>query len=300
MVMDPVKAMYLATQAKQEAKLLNHKMPVQRFRASEVGTCKRAIWYRLKGYIPTAFSARGLDFSEDGDMHHDAVRFKLKEAGVKFDSLRFNKDGTVDELADGVFTVKHTAPDGEKFELTFSWRADGEIRIGTTWHVLEIKSIGSGDRRIYQQAWHSGSPDVVLGKMMESSKGMGYIMQCHVVMEGFKRNLNKVRKKAYLLFKDRDYCAIGLHTWGRDEQIVGGPTIQYTKSMWTQICNRMATVQRGLNSNVPPQPEFLPSSKECKNNCNFLHLCHGADKRAKIDLPPCHPTLGDILHVKDL
>lgn len=300
MVMDPVKRMYLTLQAEQEAKLLEYKMPKQRIRASETGTCKRATVYRLMGYIPKVFGARGVDFSEDGDIHHDAVRFKLKNAGNKLDFLRFNEDRTVTELAEGVFTVKHKCPDGEVVDISYSWRADGAIRIGNTWHVLEIKSIGSGDRRIYQQAWASGSPDAVLGKMMESSKGMGYVMQCHAVMEGFKRNLKKSMKKAYLLIKDRDYCAIGLHSFNRPEQIVGGPTVQYRKAMWTQVLNRGATIMRCLKSGELPMAEFLPSSKECTSMCNYYHLCHGAAKRAKLDLPPEHPTLGDKLHVDDL
>lgn len=288
--MDPTKKAYLAKQKSQEALLLRTKMPPLRFRASELGKCKREIAYRLSGFIPRAFGARGCDYSRIGDLLHDATRIWMKNNGMKLGGLEFRRDGTVKELE--AYKVTVNTPDGP---VVIAMRLDGRIKLGRKWHLLELKSLGWGKLKGMREIWErtGGNMASVAGWIREHRRDI--LFQCHACM--FGANL----KSTYMMPVDRSECAVGLHSYKDAENITGGIILDWDQGIWKQVIARCRTVVRHVKAGTLPDPEFLSSSKECKN-CSYTHLCHGATKREKMGMKPyqVHPSLGKKIHVKDL
>lgn len=271
-------------------KLLSYELPRPNFRASELNNCKRRMYYRLMGYVPTARTARGDDYGDDGDMHHDQMRKFMKKYGVKLSGLKFNKDGTVDETVSKVLKVKH---DGIEFSI--GMRLDGFIHLNNRKHLLEGKSMGFWKLKPIRETWERTECDAnVLQYIEENRKDIMY--QTHACMAATKV------KSTYLLIKDRSDSAVGLHSYKNPDAIHGGCIIPFKQPVWNQLVRRLTAVQKAINDKVPPRPEYLPSTNECKLYCPFLHLCHGADKRKKQGKTPyiMHPQLGQRIHVEDL
>jgi len=283
---DPIQQIYAKRELELRKKLKKYKAPPPyQFHASGLAKCKTALYYWSAGYIPAMEDPKSTGYSDDGDMHHDQVRNKLKEAGIKVSGVSFNRDGTVKENTSKVMRVKY-----KDVEFTVSMRLDGFIRVSLKKHVLEIKSIGFWKNKPLAELWEkTGSEAALLAYIQE--KRPDIMFQTHACMLGTKV------PRTYLLFKDRDGCAIGLH---REGGIIGGPIIHFDPAVWEQACQRIATVVRHLRLQSPPPPEFIPSSYECKL-CKFRHLCHDADRRRKNDIKPAlwHPQLGGKLHVGD-
>lgn len=286
---DPIRDAYRSQTETNLERLKHTKMPPQRFIASEIGYCRRRIWYRHMGYIPSVFTARGSDYGRDGDAHHDLVRtFMADVGGAVIGAVKRNKAGL---LAEETFAqdvqVKHKG-----HMLTLHVRIDGTIKLGRSEAVLEIKSIGNKDYWAYNNVWtQTLSADDVANHMAEHN--MNFIYQAHVGMFATKL------KQAAIVLKGRDCCATGLHSQRDPDQILGYVPIKWSPAIWTQVLNRCAIVQKAKDDKKPPRAEFLQSSKEC-GYCPFFHLCHGAVKAQKRGEPVQHPQLGDKLHVKDL
>lgn len=286
---DPIRDAYRSQTEMNLEQLRRSKMPPARFSASEIGYCKRRVWYRHMGYLPAVFSARGSDYGRDGDAHHDLVRnFIVDVGGGKIEQVKRDKEGklSIETFAKDV-RVKH-----KDENLTFHARVDGIIKLGRSKAVLEIKSIGNRDYWAYNNVW-SDSLDVdkVIAHMHENN--MNFVYQAHVGMFAAKL------KKAALVLKSRDACVTGLHSQRDPEQILGYVPIDWSDAIWTMILNRATIVQKAMKKKEPPRAEFLQSSKEC-GYCPFFHLCHGAIKAKKKGQKVQHPQLGDVMHVRDL
>lgn len=286
---DPIRDGYVAQYAQNLEQLKNSELPRNRFIASELGYCKRRIWYRHMGYLPAVFSARGSDYARDGNAHHDLVRtFMADMGGAK---LRHVTRDEMNQLSIETFkedvAVKHKG-------LTFKIhaRVDGAVKLGRSWAVLEIKSIGNRDYWKYNNIWtETLDPDAVLAQVREDHPG--YIYQCLAGMRatGYKQ--------AAIVLKGRDCAAMGLHSQRDPDQILGILPFKWCSATWTTVLNRCATVERAKRDGNPPRAEYLQSSKEC-SYCPFFHLCHGAAKARKRGQKIQHPQLGEVLHVKDL
>lgn len=288
---DPIRAAYVAQEEQNLAQLLRTRIPPQRFTASELGHCKRRIWYRHAGYIPSIFTARGSDYGRDGNMHHDLVRtFMVDMGGAHLEEVSRGPSGLLDtECFAKDVTVQHKG-----LSLTFHARVDGVIKLGRSKLVLEIKSVSNKDYYEYNNTWtRTVDPDAMLSLLYE--RNIDYVYQTHVGMFATKL------KQAYVVLKGRDNACTGFHSQRDPALILGGITVPWKKETWTVILNRAALVQKALNEGSPPRPEFLKSSKQCKY-CSFLHLCHDAEKRRKRGVTPfeVHPQLGPVIHVKDL
>ena len=109
--------------------------------------------------------------------------------------------------------------------------------------------------------------------------------------------------QAYVLFKDRSGCAVGLHSKKDSQQIIGGPVIQFDKHVWDTIVRKLGGIMRALKTSTPPFPAHSAPSQtsECQYYCDYKHLCFEADKRKKTGKGgPVHPQLGVKLHVNEL
>lgn len=283
---DPVAQLYLRRQRDMLKELKKYKAPSpRRFHASALGNCKTQLYYRLAGYIPALEPVKSTGYSYDGDMHHDQVRRMLREAGFKIGGVSFQSDGTVKEDQSYVLPVNYR---GVKFDV--SMRLDGFINISGKKHVLEIKSIGFWKYKPLATLWDkTRSTAALLAYIQENRRDFMY--QTHACMLAAKTG------SAYLVFKDRDSCTIGLHAGG---DVVGGPVIKFNPDIWEEACQRISTVVTHLELGSPPVPEFIASSFECQL-CRYRHLCHDADKRRATGQMPAtiHPQLGTRLHVKD-
>lgn len=294
--MDPIRKAYGLLMQAMIRKLSKTKMPPRRIRASELGACKRKVYYRLAGFIPALkdkpwTAARLADYGRDGDLHHDSVRNMLREGGAKIGGIEFG-DGTTSqaETLSYKLNVEHNH---ESFVIAM--RLDGTIRIGNMIHLLEIKSLGYWKFKKMLDMWCANSSDAALAGFLQAER-KDIIFQIHACMVAAKM------KRTYLVFKDRSECAVGFHHNVDPDMIIGGPIIPFKPAIWTQVKNRCATVARALRTDVPPAPEFTSGTKECSQQCPYLHLCHGADKRRAAKQHPAmmHPQLGTKLHVEDL
>jgi len=285
--MDPVKKIYLQGQRAAILKLSKTRMPPQNIRASELANCKRRTYYRLMGFIPAVSdsgisAARLNDFGRVGDVLHDDVRLWLRDGGAKISGVKFNKDGTQDETE---FFKKTINWNDEEFNV--SGRADGIIKIGNTKHVLEIKTLKAKKYNMLANVWRKTNSDVaVAAKMLEDFKSFPF--QVHACMVGLDI------KRAYVLPVDRDLCAIGLHSYGDIESILGGVTFQFTPALWKQVLGRCATIRKAVRTRTAPRPEFTMSSYDC-GICPYQHLCHRVSANG-----PLHPQLGRKINVEDL
>ena len=288
---DPIRDGYVAQAAKNRTQLLRTKVPPQRYIASELGYCKRRIWYRHMGYIPTMFSARGSDYGRDGNAHHDLVRtFMADMGGAEIALVERDKMGmlSIETFQEDV-EVTHKG-----LHLVLHARVDGGFKVGRSKVMLEIKSIGNKAYYGYNNIWTSTlDPVEVYNHMLEEDRS--FVYQCHLGMFATKTKL------AALVLKGRDGSVMGLHSQRDPEQILGYVPIPWSDAIWTTILNRCATIEQAKRDRKPPRAEFLKSSKDC-GYCPFLHLCHGADKRRKQKLVPAelHPQLGEVIHATQL
>lgn len=288
---DPIRDAYTAQDAKNLEQLMRTKVPPQRFTASELGYCKRRIWYRHMGYIPQVFSARGSDYGRDGNAHHDLVRtFMADMGGADIALVERDKMGMLSiETFQQDVEVTHKG-----LKLTLHARVDGGIKLSRTKAVIEIKSIGNRAYYAYNNIWSSTlDPIAVYNHMLEVDRG--FIYQSHLGMFATKTKL------AMLILKGRDSSATGLHSQRDPAQILGYVPIKWSDAIWTTVLNRCATIEQAKQDAKPPRAEFLKSSKDC-GYCPFLHMCHGADKREKQGLKPyaVHPQLGKVTHASQL
>lgn len=285
---DPVAKIYAQRQKNIMKSLRHYTAPKRKhFRASGLSTCKTALYFQQAGYIPAAEDVSMSGYGPDGDMHHDQVRRDLVEAGVKVSGVRFDANGRVTETESHVIDVTYR---DQKF--TISMRLDGFIHISQRKHVLEIKSLGFWKYKPIAEVWEkSKSEAAVLGWIIANRKD--FLYQTHACMLGAKTY------RAYLLFKDRDSCKMGLHAGDTTNHIIGGPIVMFDPGVWDSVCARLATVCQALDTGTPPPPEFIPSSREC-GYCKYKHLCHGAANRERQGLTPAqfHPQLGTTLKVR--
>lgn len=288
---DPIRDAYVTQHAKNIERLRRTKVPPQRFTASELGYCKRRIYYRHMGYIPSVFTARGSDYSRDGDAHHDLVRtFMADMGGAVIEHVERNREGLLAiETFQKDVKVKHKG-----VTLTMHARVDGGLKLGRSKATLEIKSIGNRDYYAYNNIW-SQSLDVerVVAHMQENNRG--FVYQAHLGMFAMGTKL------AAVVLKGRDCCATGLHSQRDTDQILGYVPLKWSPATWTTVLNRCVAVEQAKQDQTPPRAEFLKSSKEC-GYCPFFHLCHGAEKRKKQGLTPheLHPQLGEVIHARQL
>jgi len=289
MVADPIQRIYERRRLENIKALSSYKAPRPNFRASEVRTCVRQVYFRLAGYIPKASDPRLDDYGVDGDYNHDMVRDFLVRYGVKIMGVRFEKDGTQTETMNKVVEYVFN---GIKFKVAA--RLDGVIRIGGVKHILEIKSKGFWKLKPFLEAFSGGGGEIAVRGALQR-EAPEHQAQLNLCMDMFGIH------QGYLVFKDRSECAIGLHERNHADRVLGGVVYDFDAKLHTTTLRRFSNIQRALELTAAPEPEYLDGSKPC-TLCDFYHMCHGADRRRAQGKEPhaWHPQLGDVLHVEEL
>lgn len=279
--MDPIARMYKQRDERGLEAIRHHKKPPQRFRASELGDCKRKVWYRMSGYAPTPDTGFKMDWSIDGDVHHDIIRQCMLAEGLELAGITQNEDGTTDE---DMFITHDFMHEGRT--LTVSTRQDGWIKHDDYgWMVLEIKSVSHWKYKYMNDAFQQGGHDKLLEYLIE--KYPNYIYQVHAGMAianarkddllPFDSDEKHTLDHAYLLIKDRSNCHIGFHG---EQDVIGGVIVPFDQETWDKVLRRMYITKGKVLDGTPPRPEYTSSSREC-SYCQYRYACHDAIKRRK-------------------
>ena len=288
---DPIAQMYQLRDEEGRERARQHRAPARRFRASELADCKRRMYYRQSGYVPAPNTGFQMDWSIDGDVHHDIVRQVLLNAGVRIAGITQNEDGTTDE--DQFVSYDF---DVHGLTLPVSTRQDGWIyHDDYGWMLMEIKSVGHWKYHYQMKAYEEGFEDAegvrhpagdgaLLAYLYEKSPS--YIYQVHAGMaiakargEGrlpFDASEPYTLDHAYLVIKDRSNCHIGYHS---DTQgLLGGLVVPFCEDTWQKVLQRLYVTKQGLSKGVPPMPGYTAGSYQCKI-CPYKYACHDAIKR---------------------
>jgi CRISPR/Cas system-associated exonuclease Cas4 (RecB family) len=285
--MDPIVRIYKQRDEEGRERARNYRIPAQRFRASELADCKRKMWYRKMGYVPKPDTGFAMDWSIDGDLHHDVIRQVMLDAGIELAGITRNEDGTTEE---DMFT-KHTfLHDGQ--EIVVSTRQDGWIKHDDYgWMLMEIKTVSHWKYKYMHEAYLKGGHDGVLEYLQE--KYRNYIYQMHAGLaiakaQGpkalpFDPSEKHTLDHAYLVIKDRSNCHMGFHD--EERGVLGGVIMPYSDDTWNIVLNRCAQVSRKRDENVPPRPDYTSSAAPCQY-CDYRYACHDAEKRRRKGLRP--------------
>lgn len=290
---DPIVRMYEQRDEKGREQRRNHRPPPRRFRASELADCKRRIYYRHAGYVPAPDTGFQMDWSIDGDVHHDIVRQLMLSEGIRLAGITQNEDGTTDEDQ----FVSHDF-ELHGMRLPVSTRQDGWIyHEEHGWMLMEIKSVGHWKYHYQLKAYEDGytdangndhppGHDALLAYLYDKSPA--YIYQVHAGMAiAMARGIDELPfdtsekytlDKAYLVVKDRSNCHIGYHS--QSMGLLGGIIVPFRHHTWNKVLRRAYVTKKALSEGEPPRPGYTPGAYECKI-CPYRYACHDAIKRKK-------------------
>jgi len=248
-----------------------------RFRPSEIGGCAREIYYRLAGNKPNDFSPETRLLFADGDLHHDAVRRLMLEAGVELSDLIFTET-TITETGSARRTIDVEFAD-KVYPVLLSGRTDGSIKFGDTIVLLELKSIGKNKYDNFQRVFAKGGPNALLKILRADTKDKDSKRQAKHANRRFWYQFQTTllvtnQPAVYVVFKNRDTGQIGLVG---DDGVRAGLLVEADAAVQSTILKRCAMILRALERQQPPSAEFMDGSMSC-NMCNFYHLCWGANK----------------------
>lgn len=256
--MDPVRQMYDHLQTVIDKQYAKPYIPPIRFRASEAGDCPRKIWYRLRGEQPKPISPFVKILTENGDVHHDLVRWRMREAGVELFDLDFDEDtGKVVETNHGVKTVIH-----KDTPIKISWRADGGVVIDGIKHVLEIKTLDGFSYSYMEKAYNTGD---IVEYLRNHIKYRKFFLQAAVTahLSGHTH--------IYLVIEDRGLGKTGFNE--QNEELA----YELKQEDVDEALDNFAFVLQQLELGEPPIHPYTKSSKPCQH-CPFRAKCWGLDK----------------------
>ena len=272
--MDPIKRMYLARDEDAREDIRGYRKPSIRFRASELGNCRRQQWYRLSGYLPAPRTGFSNDWSIDGDVHHDVVRQMMLQWDIKLGGITL--DPETGETVEAKYIVHEFEHDDCKFSV--SSRQDGWIEhedYDNKLIMMEIKSVGHWVHhhmvKAYEEGGESGFKDYI------AKKKPGFIYQMNIGME------MQGDEHCYLVLKDRSNCHTGIHL--PDGTVIGGVVFDKDPEIIEKVKRRCVAVKRAVMDAKPPMVEHTASANEC-GWCPFYYACHEKIKRAKAGLTP--------------
>jgi CRISPR/Cas system-associated exonuclease Cas4 (RecB family) len=265
--MDPVKQTYEHIQQMLKEEHDRYGPPPQRFRASEAGACPRQVYYRLAGYKPETPRTAFLELlTSMGELQHNVVRWRMKQAGVDLFDLSFNEEtGEVEEENHRKVKVQHN---GEEFVVAF--RSDGGVNIDGVPHVLEIKTIDGFSFSAMNKVFQNGGWPA-LKEYLTSGEGKN---RGDKYSKWFKQAtisglLSKERlDNAYLIIADRSMGQFGFA--GENS----GLAFKLEEEELNKCLSMFAYVAKALREGEPPMQEYLQNSKEC-GYCPYKNRCWG-------------------------
>jgi hypothetical protein len=233
----------------------------RRFRASETADCRRKLWYRLAGFVPLP-KQPWLSLVADSMEHF----------GIELTGVTFNLDGTQDE---DKYAVRTFSMGGVQFDM--SCRPDGFVRMQElpTPSVLEIKSMTTFKHTKAEAAFKKGGNEGVIQHLQ--------LEKPQYIWQGNSTAMIKDASYVYLVLVDRNLNRIGLGTVGFGKpgtwdplagERTGGALWEVEDSDRQDILYKLAEVTQALSDGVPPVPEYISSSAECRQ-CDFFVYCHG-------------------------
>jgi len=280
MTKDPFIRLYAAIAAEEIERIRHYRKPAQRFTASEAGNCPWRLWFKLRGYRPAPNTPEAVLRMLQGEIDHNLIRNLFRKYNIDIKGVTF--DATTDYMGAPVFetmtarkSFEIPMPDGLTDTITLSARADGAVETDEGWAIFEFKGMG-------QWAYDHLNDEALMGdeyllKRLEA-KHRYYIWQMQISMLLFDYQL------AYLGPKHRSDAQYGLE---RKDGTRFGVVIKRNDAKILEIQQSLAMIQRHVRNGTPPPKSCreLKGSGSC-NNCEFYHLCHGADERKKKGLEP--------------
>lgn len=283
--MDPIARMYAERDERGRVEARQYNKPPARFRASELGDCKRRIWYRHSGYVPAPRTGFQDDWGVDGDVHHDIVRQQMLAHGIRIKGIVQNEDGTTEE---DKFIAHDFVHDGRV--MTVSTRQDGWIfHEDHGWMLMEIKSVGHWKYDYMNKAYISGGHDRLLEYLTEKYPGYIYQIQAGLAIARdrggvpFETDEPYTLDMAYLVIKDRSNCHIGFHS--DNHGVAGGVLVPFDQSIVDSLVAKVYRLKGMVLDGTKPIPEYPSGSRQC-GYCPFKYLCHAAEKRRKAGQSP--------------
>lgn len=271
---DPCQALYDSLDAEGTHAAREHTAPPQRFRASESSNCLRQIWHRLHGDRPAPRDGRSLMYGVCGDVDHDLTRQLFEGHGVPIGGVTISDDGQGQEHMFYREDVTVKLPTGDVV-IQLTARADGELETPQGTALLEIKGMGFYYYKLLNEAFEKGGHQAVLERLRD--KHQSYLRQCMVTM------FLSGHRLCYLVVKDRASGTIGLVNEETGER--SGIYIPFDQDMLDDTLKRFAYVQRKLDENEPPAPEYTAGSREC-GWCEYRYRCHDMmDRQQKGEEP---------------
>lgn len=286
--MDPIQKIYRRLAEGAIDKCIAYYKPGIYFRCSESSRCVTALWYRLRGFRAAPRTPIGEVYGICGDLDHDLTRQMFEYADVPIYMVETLPDGTQVEglLIDETWPIEHN---GETYDVRIRGRSDGEIDTDEGHVLLEIKGTGFYPYVWLQKAYDKDGPmgliNRIRGTMVEEPKHLQWYAQVQVSM-GLTGH-----KMCYLVVKDRASGTLGFYK--EDEYGVPiedsrtGLHIPFDQEFFDMTMQRFAYVLRKLDEGVPPKPEFLKGSKNCRQ-CDMYYRCHGAAELGKVVYPGPH------------
>jgi len=283
-VVDPIWKIYAGIAAEQEQEVRRYKRPPMRFRASETSQCRRRIWFRLGGFLPTPSEPWLRLVAESGTMHHEYVRYLYNAFGVGLTGFTEDAEGKQKE---DKYIVRTFEYDGLKFDVSAQADAGVEIEVvedGETKTVVaavvEIKSMSQYKYQELNNAYKKGA-EVVLEKLQNDYQGY--------VWQGNTTAMVKGLEYVYLVVVGRSGMELGLANvpmanrskWDplRGDRS-GGALWKVEDVDRENILAKLADIARLLEAGDKPAADYTDGSDECKQ-CAFWYLCHGAKKGGK-------------------
>lgn len=265
--MDPVKQMYDKIQRDLDEQHEGYSPPPVRFRASESGDCSRRIWYRLSGFKPEKPKSVFMELlTSMGDLMHDVLRWRFKNAGVEMFDLTFDEEtGTVVEDNQRAVVVSYN---DEKF--TVSFRADGGVVIDGVPHVLEVKSIDGFSYSAMKRVFDNGGWPALIEYLRDDTLGSKNRGDKYAKWFGQATITGMLSKPpvthGYIVVGDRSMGQFGFD--GSNE----GMSVELCHEDLTRTLAKFAYISKAVRDGEPPMPEYMQTSKEC-SYCPFFNRC---------------------------
>lgn len=244
--------------------------PVLRFRASEAGSCKRQVWYRLMGYKPRPDPVYLTLYQVEGNVAQDVVRALFEKYGVPLEGITFdNSTGEQVETLDTQRVFDVEMADGSTEQVTVSARADGFFPSTPRGPAqFEFKTMSTFKMKWLQDALQKGGEERAIARVKEKH-GNNY-PQVQITMAVFDDEL------AVYGAKDRNLCQYGLRAVktrkGQPECPPAGLYIPRDQEAIDHYLRQFALVKRAVKVGEPPKPQYLDGSTEC-NQCAFYEHC---------------------------
>lgn len=273
--------MYDSIRAEETEKVRGYRRPAMRFTASSCGGCPWRQWFNLSGYRPAPLAPEARVRMLQGEIDHNVVRNLLRRHGVLVGGVVFKNNPEtlgdhVTETMSARQIVSVDMPDKLVDTIELSARIDGLVALDEGEAIFEFKDMGNWGFKHLKEAAETGGEESALRQL--ASAHQYYLWQMQVSMFLFDK------QRAYFAPRNRADAQFGIPFPDGTRR---GLVVKRDERLLTDILQFLAQLQRYVKGGTPPPKSTreLKGSGMC-NNCEYYHLCHGADERKKKGLEP--------------